>query len=257
MIAFVGPSPSVSLAATETVLVTRLDSKQKRRSLLGTELRMGELHIVVLDIKLGSKLGTGLDGKLCTIIDIKLVSKLGMVLDRELDTKIGPACSLDIKVSPKLGSALDNKLKCCAKVITVIKNIINSFGVEIGAVIVSKLVSILGIALITELGTALRELCTIVDIKLEDNVKLGSKLETILDVEIKLGSKVGIVLDEELCTVAVDTKLGSKLGTVLDRGRRTVVVLDIKLGSKLGSGLDRELGFKVGRDSSLDIKLGT
>jgi hypothetical protein len=56
-----------------------------------------------------------------------------MVLDRELDTKIGPACSLDIKVSPKLVSALDKKLKCCAKVITVITNIINSFSAEIGA----------------------------------------------------------------------------------------------------------------------------
>jgi hypothetical protein len=132
-----------------------------------------------------------------------------MVLDRELDTKIGPACSFDIKVSPKLGSALDNNLKCRAKVITVIKNIINSFGAEIGAVLVSKLGSILRIALRTELGTALREVCTIVNIKLKDNIKLGSKLETMLDVEIKLGSKVGIVLDRELCTVAVDTKLGS------------------------------------------------
>jgi hypothetical protein len=117
-----------------------------------------------------------------------------MVLDRELDTKIGPACSLDIKVSPKLSSALDNKLKCRAKVITVITNIMNSFGAGIGAVLVSELGSILGIALRTELGTALRtelgtalrELCTIVDIKLEDNVKLGSKLGTILDAEIKI-----------------------------------------------------------------------
>jgi hypothetical protein len=161
-----------------------------------------------------------------------------MVLDIELDTKIGPACSLDIKVSPKLCSALDNKLKCRAKVITVITNIMNSFGAEIGAVLVSKLGSILEIALRTELGTALRELCTIVNIKLEDNVKLGSKLETILGVKMKLGSKVGTVLDRELCTVAVDIKLGSKLGTVLDRGCRTVVS-NIKLGSELGTGLDR------------------
>jgi hypothetical protein len=154
-----------------------------------------------------------------------------MGLDRELDTKIGTAC-------PKLDLALDKKLKCCAEVLTVITNIINSFGAEIGAVLVSKLGSILGIALRTELGTALRELCTIVDIK--------------LDVEIKLGSKVWTVLDRELCTVAVDIKLGSKLGTILDRGHRTVVV-NIKLGSKLGTMFD----FKVGWDSSLDTKLGS
>jgi hypothetical protein len=181
-----------------------------------------------------------------------------MVLDRGLGTKIGPACSLDIKVNPKLSLALDNKLKCRAKVITVITNIINSFGAETGAVLVeSKLGSILGIALRTELGTALIELRTIVDIKLEDNVKLGSKLGIILDAEIKLGSKVGTVLDRELCTVAVDIKLGSKLGTVLDRGCRIVVQVNIKLGSKLGTVPDRELDLKVGRDSSLDVKLGT
>jgi hypothetical protein len=68
MIAFVGPSSSISLAATETVLVTRLDFKQKRRLLLGTELRMGELRIVVLDIKLESKLGTLVDRGLCTVV---------------------------------------------------------------------------------------------------------------------------------------------------------------------------------------------
>jgi hypothetical protein len=69
MIAFVGPSSSsTSVAATETVLDTRLDFKQKRRSLLGTELRMGELRIVVLDIILGSKLGTLVDRELCTVV---------------------------------------------------------------------------------------------------------------------------------------------------------------------------------------------
>jgi hypothetical protein len=46
-------------------------------------------------------------------------------------------------------------LKCRAKVITVIKNVINSFGAEMGAVLVPKLGSILGIALRTEMGTAL------------------------------------------------------------------------------------------------------
>jgi hypothetical protein len=121
--------------------------------------------------------------------------------------------------------------------ITVITNIINSFGAEIGAVLVFKLGPILGIALRTELGTALRELCTIVDIKLEDSFKLGSKLETILDVEIKLGSKLGTVVDRELCTVAADIQLGSKLGTILDRGHRTVVVLRIKLGIRVSSKL--------------------
>jgi hypothetical protein len=157
----------------------------------------------------------------------------------------------------QLSTVVDNKL-ACAKVRAVRKNIINSCGAEIGAVLVdSKLGSILGIALRTELGTALIDLCTIVDIKLEDNVKLGSKLGTILDAEIKLGTKVGTLLDRELCTVAADIKLGSKLGTVLDRGCHTVVVDNIKVGSKLRTGLDRELGTVVLLNTKLGSKLGS
>jgi hypothetical protein len=157
----------------------------------------------------------------------------------------------------QLSTVVDNKL-AFAKVRAVRKNIINSFGAEIGAVLVdSKLGSILGIALRTELGTALIDLCTIVDIKLEDNVKLGSKLGTILDAEIKLGTKVGTLLDRELCTVAADIKLGSKLGTVLDRGCHTVVVDNIKVGSKLGTVLDRRHRTVVVLNIKVDSKLGT
>jgi hypothetical protein len=54
-----------------------------------------------------------------------------------------------------MGTVVDRKLKCRAKVIQVIKNIINSFGAEIGSALGAKLGSILGIALGIELGTAL------------------------------------------------------------------------------------------------------
>ena len=103
---------------------------------------------MVLDIKVGSKLGTGLDRGCRTVVllDIKVGSKLGTGLDIELCAVV-----LDIKV----GSALDNKLKCCAIVTVVTKNVINSFGAGIGSALGSKLGSKLGIALGTELGTAL------------------------------------------------------------------------------------------------------
>jgi hypothetical protein len=71
-----------------------------------------------------------------------------------------------------------------------------------------------------------RELCMVLDIK------LGSKIGTVLDIEpstvvvhhIKLGSKLETFLE-------VDIKPDYKVGTVLDRRLLTVVVLDINLGS--------------------------
>jgi hypothetical protein len=112
----------------------------------------GKLCTVVLDIKVGSKLGMVADRELCTVLvpDIKLGSKLGTVLDRR-HRRRRTVVVVDIKV----GSALDKKLKWHAIVIVVIKNTIRSFGAEIGAALGSKLGSILGIALGIELGTAL------------------------------------------------------------------------------------------------------
>jgi hypothetical protein len=46
--------------------------------------------------------------------------------------------------------------------------------------------------------------------------------------------------------LVLNIKLGSKLGTVLDRRRRTEVVLDIKVGFKLVTGLERGLDTKLG-----------
>jgi hypothetical protein len=91
-----------------------------------------------------------------------------------------------------------------------------------------------------------REFCMVLDIK------LGSKIRTVLDREIgtvvvhhiKLGSKLGIFLE-------VDIKPDFKLGTVLDRRQRTEVVLNIKFGSKMGTGL----GIKLGTEH--ELKLGS
>jgi hypothetical protein len=120
-------------------LISKLDFK------LGTVL--DRRRRTVLDIKVGSKLGTVLDREPSPVVvhDIKYDFTLGTVLDRKLCTVF----------NLKRGSALDNEVKFLAKVIQVIKNIIDSFGAEIGSALVAKLGSILGIALGLELGTAL------------------------------------------------------------------------------------------------------
>jgi len=157
------------VAAIEAVLGSKLCST------LGIELgKEQEVELsAVFDIKLGPKLGTGLDIELCAVVlDIKVGSKLGTGLDRGCRT----AVLLDIKVGSKLGTGLDrgcrpvvdfninfgSKLEtvlevdikvACAKVRAVRKNIVNSFGAELGSILGSKLGSVLGIALGTELGT--------------------------------------------------------------------------------------------------------
>jgi hypothetical protein len=78
---------------------------------LGIELR----SVVVLDIKLG----TVLDRRCCTevVLDIKVGSKLGAGLDRGLDTKLG--------LGLELGTGLDREL--CTVLILEIK-----FGSKLG-----------------------------------------------------------------------------------------------------------------------------
>ena len=101
MIAFVVAS-SLSVAATEIVLVAKLDSKLGSK--LGTILDRELWTVVVLDIKLdievckgvvrdnelGSKM-RAVDGELCMVIvlDIKLGTKLGIVLGTKLGTVLG------------------------------------------------------------------------------------------------------------------------------------------------------------------------
>jgi len=62
----------------------------------------------VVDIKLGSKLGTVLDRERCTVVvdNIKVASNLGTGLDRELGTVV----LLNTKLGSKLGSGLDREL---------------------------------------------------------------------------------------------------------------------------------------------------
>jgi hypothetical protein len=111
MIAFVVAS-SLSVAATETVLVAKLDFKLGSK--IGTVVvKMGTVRdsalctVVLLDIKLGSKLGTILDRGLCTgvVLDIELGSKLGTV-----DGELPMVVVLDIELGSKFGTGLDREL---------------------------------------------------------------------------------------------------------------------------------------------------
>jgi hypothetical protein len=65
--------------------------------------------VVVLGIKVDSKMGTVLDSALCTVVllDIKLGSKLGTIFDRGLCTVV-----LDIKLGSELG-ATKSKMNIC------------------------------------------------------------------------------------------------------------------------------------------------
>jgi hypothetical protein len=77
---------------------------------------------------------------------------------------------------------------------------------------------------------------------------------------MKLESELGAVDGEPRMVVVLNIKLGPKLETVLDSALCTLVILDIKLGSKLGTVLDRELCtvvFDIRLVSILGIALGT
>jgi hypothetical protein len=138
----------------------------------------------------------------------------------------------------KLGSPLDNDnktMKCRAIVIAVIKNIINTCIADIGAALGFKQGSILGIALGTRLSTALGSR---LGIELDKGLGVGQR-STVVD--IKLGSKLVTVLDRERCTV-VDFQLGSKLGTVLDANVRAVTKSNVNsFCTEIGSVLGLEL----------------
>jgi hypothetical protein len=119
-----------------------IELDKEHGSRLGIELakELGSRLGVELDKDLGSRLGIEPDKglgveQLSTVVNIKLGSKLETVLVRGF-------CTVDIKLA-------------CAKVRAVRKNIVNSFGAEIGAVLEFKLGSILGMLLGTELGIAL------------------------------------------------------------------------------------------------------
>jgi hypothetical protein len=114
----------VSEAVAWTELINKLAFKRGRISLLGIELdsKFGSLINnktlkcsilgAVVGFKLCSVIGTGLgmgafDGEFCTVVlDIKLGSKLGTVLDRESSTVV-----LDIKLGSELGTVLGIELE--------------------------------------------------------------------------------------------------------------------------------------------------
>ena len=85
IIAFVVAS-SVSVAATETVLVAKLDFKLCSK--IGTVIDR-EICKVIVDIKLCTKLGTVVDSACTVVFDIRLVSILGIALGTEQGTTLG------------------------------------------------------------------------------------------------------------------------------------------------------------------------
>ena len=141
---------------------------------------------MVLDIKVGSKLGTGLDRGCRTVVllDIKVGSKLGTGLDRGCCT----AVVLDIKVGSKLGT-------------------------------------ILGIALATELGTTFGLELGAAKSKMNISVPTGNRrlwqeedMKAFVQPSLLSVTSTEALFDVKGCTVVVDNELGSTLGTVLDKG---------------------------------------
>jgi hypothetical protein len=207
---------SVSVAAAWRELINKLEFKRGHILLLGIELGTGELS-AVFDLKLGSKLGFGLE------------------IVFETDLWIAPGATLS-KLGSRLGTELGSRLE-------------NMLGSRLGLELDKELGSRLGIELDKELGSRLgieldkelrvRQLSTVVDIN------LVSKLGTVLDrehctvVSNKLGSKLRTVLDREV-TENIVNSFGAEIGAVL--GFKLGSILGIALGTELGTALGLELG---------------